>query len=81
MKIRLNYIDIELKEVELKKKTHENIFTCERNSHGLSLFSFDEFSISPKYDSAYYIRITRSYIYLFEMSVKYNMYNINKNLQ
>ncbi len=73
MKIRLNYIDIELKEVELNKKTHGEILSCERNSHGLSLFSFEEFSISPKYDSAYYIRITRSFMYLFEVAQKYNL--------
>ena len=74
MKIRINYIDIELKEVDLKKRTHDEIFTCERNSHGLSIYTFDEFSISPKYDSAYYIRITRSYSYLLEIMIKYKMH-------
>lgn len=74
MKIQLNYIDIELKEVELKRKTHEDIFRSERNSHGLSIFTFEEYSISPKYDSAYYIRITRSYSYLFEIYIKYKMH-------
>ncbi len=73
MKIHLQYIDIEVKEVELNKKTHEEILSCERNSHGLSLFSFEEFSISPKYDSAYYIRITRSFIYLFDVAKKYRI--------
>lgn len=74
MKVKINYIDIELKEVELKKRTHDEIFTCERNSHGLSIYTFDEFSISPKYDSAYYIRITRSYTYLFDIMIKYKMH-------
>lgn len=74
MRIRINYIDIELKEVDLKKRTHDEIFTCERNSHGLSIYTFDEFSISPKYDSAYYIRITRSYSYLLEIMIKYKMH-------
>lgn len=74
MKIRLNYIDIELKEVELKRKTHADILTSERNSHGLSLFSFDDFSIAPKYDPAYYIRITRSYNFLFTVYVKYKLH-------
>lgn len=73
MRIRINYIDIELKEVDLKKRTHDEIFTCERNSHGLSIYTFDEFSISPKYDSAYYIRITRSYSYLLDIMLKYKM--------
>ena len=71
MKDMISYIDIELKEVKLQKKSHDQIFTCERNSHGLSKFTFDEFSISPKFDSAYYIRITRSYMYLFETMSKY----------
>lgn len=74
MKVKINYIDIELKEVEIKKRTHDEIFTCERNSHGLSIYTFDEFSISPKYDSAYYIRITRSYTYLFDIMIKYKMH-------
>lgn len=74
MKVMISYIDIELKEVELKKRTHDEIFTCERNSHGLSIYTFDEFSISPKYDSAYYIRITRSYTYLFDIMIKYKMH-------
>lgn len=74
MKVKINYIDIELKEVELKKRTHDEIFTCERNSHGLAIYTFDEFSISPKYDSAYYIRITRSYTYLFDIMIKYKMH-------
>ena len=74
MRIRINYIDIELKEVDLKKRTHDEIFTCERNSHGLSIYTFDEFSISPKYDSAYYIRITRSYSYLLDIMLKYKMH-------
>jgi len=74
MKVNLNYLNIELKEVELQKKTHDQIFTCERNSHGFSTCTFDDFSISPKFDVAYYVRITRSYIYLFEIMQKYNMH-------
>lgn len=74
MKIKINYIDIELKEVDLKKRTHDEIFTCERNSHGLSIYTFDEFSISPKFDSAYYTRITRSYSYLIDIMIKYKMH-------
>lgn len=74
MKVKINYLDIELKEVELHKKSHEDIFTCERNSHGLSIYTFDDFSISPKYDSAYYIRITRSYTFLFDAFLKYKIH-------
>jgi hypothetical protein len=62
----MKHIDLEIEEAANDPFRMRDILSTERNAHGLSKFTLKKYAISPKRDCIHYIRITRSFMYLFE---------------